>query len=131
VKDLLCDEFQNTVARHLVQNKSILDTISKMDETNARIHRVISRSVTQCGCIRVEARRQEVPNDASLAELGGRLDTHVRGELCSDCRERLETEVGSALFYLAAVCDLLGVSLYDCLLEESKRIRALGVFNLT
>lgn len=130
MRELLCHEFQDSVAQHLVQNKSILDTISKLIEANSRINRSVCRAVTQCGCVRIEAGRQQVPDGTTLSNLSSSLDTHIRGELCADCRERIETEVGTSLFYLAGTCDLLGISLYDCLIDETKRIRALGAFRL-
>ena len=131
VKDLLYDEFQSTVSSHLVQSKSILDAISKLSEANARIQRGVSRAVTQCGCIRIDAKRQRIPEASSLEELGDLLDSHVRGQLCDDCREQIESEIGNVMCYLAAVSDLLGVSLYDCLIKEEKRIETLGMFLLT
>jgi hypothetical protein len=131
VRDLLCDDFQASVSSHLVQNKSILDAITKLNEASMRVQRVITRAVTQCGCIRIDATRQRVPEVASLEELGRVLDSHVRGELCSDCREVVETEVGNSLCYVAAVCELVGVSMYDCLIGVDKRIRALGMFHLS
>jgi transposase-like protein len=131
VRDLLCDEFQASVSSHLVQNKSILDAIAKLNESTWRVQRAISKAVTQCGCIRIEASRQRVPEVASLEELSRVLDSHVRGELCADCREQVEKEVGNSLCYVAAVCDLVGVSMYDCLIGVDKRIRALGMFHLS
>ncbi len=131
MRDLLCDDFQASVATHLVQNKSILDSITKLNESSMRIQRAITRAVTQCGCIRIDASRQRVPEVASLEELGQVLDSHVRGELCPECRESVETEVGGSLCYIAAVCELVGVSMYDCLIGVDKRIRALGMFHLS
>ncbi len=131
MRDLLCDDFQASVSSHLVQNKSILDAITKLNEASMRVQRAITRAVTQCGCIRIEAARQRVPEVASLEELGRVLDSHVRGDLCSDCREVVETEVGNSLCYVAAVCELVGVSMYDCLIGVDKRIRALGMFHLS
>lgn len=131
MKDLLYDRFQSTVSSHLVQSKSILDAASKLSEANARIQRGIARAVTQCGCIRIEAGRQRIPETSSLENVGDLLDSHLRGELCDDCREQIESEVGNVMCYVAAVCDLLGISLYDCLLNEEKRIETLGMFLLT
>ena len=131
MRDLLCDDFQASVSAHLVQNKSILDAITKLNESSLRVQRAITRAVTQCGCIRIDASRQRIPEVASLEELGQVLDSHVRGELCGDCREVVETEVGNSLCYVAAVCELVGVSMYDCLIGVDKRIRALGMFHLS
>jgi hypothetical protein len=131
MRDLLCDEFQASVSSHLIQNKSILDAITKLNESSLRVQRAVTRAVTQCGCIRIDASRQRIPEVASLEQLGKLLDSHVRGELCNDCRDNVETEVGNALCYIAAVCELVGVSMYDCLIGVDKRIRALGMFHLS
>lgn len=131
MRDLLCDDFQASVSSHLVQNKSILDAVTKLNEASMRVQRAITRAVTQCGCIRIEAGRQRVPEVSSLEELGRVLDSHVRGDLCVDCRELVETEVGNSLCYVAAVCELVGVNMYDCLIGVDKRIRALGMFHLS
>lgn len=131
MRDLLCDEFQAAVSTHLVQNKSILDAITKLTESSMRVQRAVTRAATQCGCIRIDATRQRVPEVSSLEELGRLLDSHVRGELCTDCRELVETEVGNSLCYVAAVCDLMGVSMYDSLIGVDKRIRTLGMFHLS
>ncbi|MCL6596333.1 MAG: DUF1573 domain-containing protein [Firmicutes bacterium] len=131
MRDLLCDEFQASVSSHLIQNKSILDAITKLNESSLRVQRAVTRAVTQCGCIRIDASRQRIPEVASLEQLGKLLDSHVRGELCKDCRDDVETEVGNALCYIAAVCELVGVSMYDCLIGVDKRIRALGMFHLS
>jgi len=131
VRDLLCDDFQSSVSSHLVQNKSILDAVTKLNDSALRVQRAVTRAATQCGCIRIDASRQRIPEVASLEELGTLLDSHVRGQMCVECREQLETEVGNALCYVAAVCDLMGVSMYDCLIGVDKRIRALGMFHLS
>jgi hypothetical protein len=39
--------------------------------------------------------------------------------------------MGSALFYLAALCSLLNLNMQDVLEKEYTRVNALGVFNLT
>jgi len=40
-------------------------------------------------------------------------------------------ELGKNLFYTAALCNILGLNLYDVFLHEYKKASALGVFNLT
>jgi hypothetical protein len=59
------------------------------------------------------------------------MSTHLQGEMCPRCREVVETEMGSALFYLAALCSLLNLNMQDVLEKEYRRVNALGVFNLT
>ena len=129
MKDLLCDGFQETVDRYLVRHRSIIDIQSKLEESNARINRAVAKAVTSCGCIRINADKQRVPAEISWQEVRNYMDTHVQGDLCEHCKEVLEAEVGAHLFYLAALCNLLDLNLYDILLKEHKKLSALGPFN--
>lgn len=129
VKDLLCDQFQEAVGEYLIRHRSILDVLAKLQEANARINRAITKSVTQCGCIRIEAVKQQVPADVSLHEMRNHMHTHLSGQLCEHDREILEAEIGNSLFYLAALCNQFDLNLYDILLKEHKKLVALGVFN--
>ena len=56
VKDLSWEEFQDTVAGCLVRHKSIIDA-RKIHETSARVNRAVSKSVTSCGCIQINAKQ--------------------------------------------------------------------------
>ncbi|HHY38512.1 MAG TPA: DUF1573 domain-containing protein [Clostridia bacterium] len=131
MKDLLCDGFQATVDDCLIRHRSIMDVMTKVQEASARINRALSKSVTSCGCIKVSARRQTYPSEATLQELKQYVDTHVEGSLCEQCREVLEAEIGNSLFYLAALCNLLELNLYDVLLKEHKKLATLGIFNFS
>jgi hypothetical protein len=131
VKDLLCDQFQATVDECLIRHKSVLDVMSKLQEADARISRAIAKAVTSCGCVRVTARRQEVPGDISLQQLRQYMGTHLEGALCESCKELVEAEVGNLLFYLAALCNVFDLNVYDALLKEQKKLSALGVFNFS
>ena len=123
--------FQEGVTQYLSRHRSILDVQSKLTEAAARVNRAIAKSVTTCGCITVNAGRQTFPKDTGFRELGQFMSTHLSGEMCPRCREVVETELGTTLFYLAALCSLLGLSLRDILAKEYDRVNALGVFNLT
>ena len=58
IKDIMLDEFQYTAQELLVRNKSIIDLLTKFQDSNARINRGIVKSVTQCGCIKIHAKKQ-------------------------------------------------------------------------
>ena len=122
--------FQEQVDEYLIRHRSILDVQSKLQEATARINRAVAKAVTGCGCISVHATRQQFPTDLSLAEVRRYLDTHVSGTLCEKCREAVETEIGSSLFYTAALCSLLGLDLEGIRRKEHSRIKTLGIFNL-
>jgi len=131
MKDLLCDDFQNMVSELLIRHQSILDVLSKSQEASARVNRAVCKAVTNCGCVQVEAKKGPIPPDASLCDLKDLLESHVRGRLCPNCQDIVESEVGKSLFYLTALCNLLDLNLYDIFLKEHKKISTLRVFNLT
>lgn len=129
MKDLLCDQFQQTVGDYLIRHRSILDVMAKLQEANARTNRAITKAVTTCGCIRIEAERQQLPADITLDQMKEHMQNHLTGQLCEHCREIIEAEMGNTLFYLAAVANAFDLNLYDIMLKEHKKLAALGVFN--
>lgn len=131
MKDLICDEFQNTVSQYLVRHQSILDIISKIQETTARVNRATVKAVTNCGCVKISAEKKPLPPDSSLDDLKNLIDSHLEGTLCQDCHEVIETELGKNLFYIAALCNSLDLNLYDVLIKEHKKISTLRFFNFT
>ncbi|HWI51198.1 MAG TPA: DUF1573 domain-containing protein [Symbiobacteriaceae bacterium] len=129
MKDLLCDQFQETVGEYLIRHRSILDIMAKLQEANSRTNRAVTKAVTSCGCVKITAEKQVIPPDIGLNEVKEHMHNHLAGQLCEHCREVLETEVGNTLFYLAALSNSLDLNLYDILLKEHKKLAALGVFN--
>ncbi|MEZ0535689.1 DUF1573 domain-containing protein [Caldicellulosiruptoraceae bacterium PP1] len=129
MKDIFIDDFQFLVDELLIRNRSILDSITKFSDSNSRINRSIIKAVTNCGCIKINAKKQEIPEDVSLKEARKYLKTHVEGHLCDNCRDIIEKEIGSSLFYLASICNILDLNLYDIILKEIDRMKMLGEFN--
>ncbi len=129
MKDLLCDGFQHTVGDLLVRHRSVLDVISKLQESDARINRAVAKAVTTCGCIRIEADKQRIPADARFSDIKSYMDSHVSGKLCEHCREVVESEMGQMMFYLAALCNVLDLNLYDVMIKEHERLMMLGAFH--
>jgi hypothetical protein len=125
------DEFQKVVSEYLVRNRSILDVMTKFQDAATRVNRAMVKSVTYCGCLRIEASKQEIPEDVKFSEVASYVKSHIEGELCPNCRDVIEMELGNALFYLAAVCCLLGLDLKSVLERENDRISTLGVYSLT
>lgn len=130
LKGLQYDDFQNTVSELLVCNRSILDILAKTQEANARLNRAIIKSVTGCGCTKIDASKKEIPVDASFSDLKEILDSHLKGQLCENCKESVEDSIGNALFYLAAICNLLDLNMYDIILKEQKQLKILGLYNM-
>ncbi|WP_425448449.1 DUF1573 domain-containing protein [Dethiothermospora halolimnae] len=128
-KDLLCDDFQTKVSDVLVRHKSILDIISKLEESNAKVNRAVIKSVTSCGCVSIKAHKQNYDKE-TLSEVKDFLDNHVNGELCENCKEKIEEEMGNHIFYIASLCNTLDVNLYDIISKEYKNIKRLGIYGL-
>jgi len=122
--------FQDKVAKLLLQHRSILDTLSKHSESAARVNRAISETVTGCGCISINAHKQEIPPDVTLEDCRKYMDSHLSGNLCENCREVIEEEIGKNLFYIASLCSLLNINLEDVFHQEYKKLNALGYFHL-
>lgn len=127
---MMVDKFQYTVHELLVRNKSIIDSTTKFQDSNARVNRSIVKAVTQCGCIRINARKQKFPADGEFEEIRDAMETHLEGKLCDNCRDQIEKDIGRNLFYLASICNTLDLNLYDIIIKEHERLKLLGKFNL-
>lgn len=134
MKDVIFDGFQNIVADSLVRHKSIIDVITKLQESEARLCRAIAKSVTSCGCLEINARKQKIPDnlseDITLDVLQRYMDDHIDGKLCDNCREVIEKELGNNLFYIVSLCNTLNINLYDVLLKEYNQLKILGKYDL-
>ncbi|OGO78167.1 MAG: DUF1573 domain-containing protein [Clostridiales bacterium GWB2_37_7] len=131
MKDLLYNHFQDSVDELLIRHKSILDVLTKFQESQTRVNRAVVKAVTACGCIEIDSKKQCYSNEISLQELKDFMDTHLKGNICSSCRDVVEKEIGNNLFYMAALCNLLDVSMYDVMLKEYEKIKTLGIYNMT
>lgn len=131
MKDLLYNQFQDSVDELLIRHKSILDVLTKFQESQTRVNRAVVKAVTSCGCIEINSRKQSYSNEISIQELKDFMDTHLKGSICSNCRDVIEKEIGNNLFYMAALCNLVDVSMYDVLLKEYEKIKTLGIYNMT
>lgn len=124
----LCD-FQKQVDKTLLRHKSILDIMTKMEEYNSRINRAVAKSVTMCGCIEIHASKQNYEGD-TLKESAKSASSHVTGELCPSCKENLEHEIGSYLFYMMALCNTFEIDISEVLSAEYINAKALGFFSM-
>ena len=131
MKGLICDDFQDTVANCLIRHRSILDVLTKVQETSAKVNRAVAKSVTNCGCLKVEAKKQQIPSEIELKELSTYMDSHLKGKLCPECRDILIQELGNHLFYMAALCNLLDLNLYDIMILENEKLATLGIYNMS
>jgi NTP pyrophosphatase (non-canonical NTP hydrolase) len=129
VKDL--KGFQDQVSELLLRHRSLLDVLSKYQQSNSTVNRSVIKAITECGCIEVEARKQPYDEDSTGEQMKGLLNTHVKGGLCDQCQEIIEVELGKNLFYMSALCNHLNIDLNTVLEQESKKCQTLGFFNMS
>ena len=79
----------------------------------------------------VNAGRQEVPEDIAYSEIRQYMSSHLQGTPCPNCQEIIAKELGHALFYSAALCNLTGLSLEKVMQRENKAVSTLGYYYLT
>ncbi|MDU4892713.1 MAG: DUF1573 domain-containing protein [Clostridium sp.] len=138
MKDLIFDEYQNSVDSCLLRHKSILDILSKIQESQSRVNRSVVKAVTGCGCIKIKAEKQNINYSLSneeldkltLDDLDVQLSSHLEGCICENCRKVIETELGNHLFYITSLCNSLDLNLYDILLTEYKNITTFDKLHL-
>ena len=130
IRDVLTEDFQMQVGELVTRNKSLLDILTKLQDAESRVNRAVAKAVTGCGCIGLSAKKQSFPKDAELRSMGRYTETHIDGELCDQCREIVEQELGKLQFYVASLCNTLDLSFYDVLLKEQSRLGTLGHFHM-
>ncbi|MCD2348421.1 nucleoside triphosphate pyrophosphohydrolase family protein [Clostridium guangxiense] len=131
MKDVIFDDFQNSVNESLLRHRSLLDIMTKLQESQARINRAVAKSATNCGCIEIQAKKVHLPKDFNIEDieiLNKNSKSSIKGNLCENCRDIIEGEIGNNLFYLAALCNSLDINLYDIMLKEYNKIDTLGKY---
>lgn len=128
---LTLKQFQDQVSELLLRHRSLLDVLSKFQQSNAAVNRSIIKSITECGCIRVNAAKQAYEDEMTLEAAKKLLDTHLQGHLCEHCQEVVSAELGRNLFYMSALGNLLDVDLEKVVDKESKKCSTLGLFNMS
>ena len=129
--DKCCLDFQSAVDDYLIRHRSILDVLTKHQEAAARVNRAVAKAVTECGCIKISATRQQVPPDTTYSDLKQFMSSHIEGEPCTTCKEIIAKELGHSLFYVAALCNMTGLDLYSVMKQELSNVTTLGFFHLS
>lgn len=124
-------EFQEQVSELLLRHRSLLDVMSKLQQSSAAVGRSVVKATTECGCIEVSASKQPYSSDMSLEQAKVQLGTHMHGHLCEHCIDVVGAELGRHLFYISALGNLLDIDLQRVLEDESKRCATLGLFNMS
>lgn len=130
MEDACWSELQGKVSGALIRHRSLIDVISKLQDTTARVSRTVAKAATECGCVEYNIVKQQVPEDAAFSQLSQFMETHVKGTLCEECRDALEKEIGRNLFYLVSLCELMGLDFSDIVDRENSQVSTLGAFTL-
>lgn len=131
MQDKCCFQFQDAVDEYLIRHRSVFDVLTKYQESAARVNRAYAKSITECGCVTIEASRQQIPSDAEFRDLKQYMSNHTSGQPCAHCREIIAKEMGRSMFYLAALCNLSGLNIRDVMEQERRNLTMLGVFHLS
>lgn len=131
-KEVINNALQDKVSDILVRHRSILDIMTKLEESNSRINRAVAKSVTNCGCININASRQKLPIDdkSTFSESRDYFKEHVDGELCVTCKEIVAKEIGNHMFYVGGICNTLGIDLNHAVSKELDKMNTLGIYSL-
>lgn len=127
----ITDHFQSSVKSLLIRHQSILDILSKGQEASARVNRAVVKSITNCGCLGIDAHKAPLPENVSIHDLKELLNSQLDGELCDNCRDIIQTELGKQLFYISALTNALDLSLSEILSKEESKLSTLTIFNFT
>ena len=91
MNDIIFDDFQYCVNNSLIRHKSILDIITKYSESTSKVNRAIIKAVTNCGCININAHKQNIDfSKSSIDDFSACMTTHLNGDLCENCRDVIE-----------------------------------------
>lgn len=123
------DDFQKKVAALIVRNSNVLDILTKCQTSCARLCRSTVKSATGCGCISITAEKS-LANLENAADFSPESMSGTTGKLCSECLGSIENEIGETLFYIASLCNALGMSMNDIMKREIKNVEALGKYSL-
>lgn len=126
----IISEFHILAKSILSRDRSLLDIMTKLQESNAKAARSISRAITKCGCLSLEAKKQHFPKTGDLSSLPLYADDHISGYLCSNCKESIEQAIADNLFYLTSICNALDMNLEDIMNKELTRCNLLGKYSL-
>lgn len=124
-------EFQQQVSELLLRHRSLLDVVTKFSQAGASVNRAVAKSITECGCIELNARNQGFSEEMAFDQALRQSKSHMHGELCENCRDAIRGEMGKNLFYLSALCNLLDINMEEVVAKEAEKCSTLGLFNFT
>ena len=123
MSDLKSEDFQKKVSHLIIRNQNVIDILTKCQSACSKICRSSVKTATGCGCLKINVEKKLSP--ISSEELTG-----ISGSLCPDCKDIIENEIGEMLFYIAGLCNAMGLSMRDIMKKEIKNIEVLGKYSL-
>lgn len=117
------ESFQNEVSGLIVRNRNILDILTKCQNSCGKICRSTVKTATGCGCLKITGEK-------SFPVFTDNGDSGTEGKLCSECKDIIENEIGEMLFYIAGLCNALGLSMKDIMKKEIRNVEVLGKYSL-
>ena len=130
IKDIYVDDYQSIVSDLPVRNRSVLDVTSKFMVSASKVNRAVLKAATNCGCIKIETKKQNLDSNIDYEEMLKLMDTHIKGGICYECRDKIEKEIGNTFFYITSLCNALNISIYDVILKDKESISTLGSYGL-
>ena len=121
--DLKSEDFQKRVSKLIIRNQNVIDILTKCQSACSKICRSSVKSATGCGCLKINVEKKFASE--SQEEMSG-----ISGTLCGECKEIIEKEIGEMLFYIAGLCNAMGLSMRDIMKKEIKNIEVLGKYSL-
>lgn len=124
MRKTLTEDFQDTVSKFHIWNKSVLDIMTKLQSASAKINRTVVKSVTSCGCIEIDGKKSMITFEKQQD------GTQIKGVLCDECRSNLEREIGEGFYYMISLCNALNLNVDKIIQKETDRVKTLGKYNL-
>lgn len=130
MKNFTIQEYQAQVDDVLVRHRSILDILTKLQESTAKVNRAVAKSATYCGCVTFNVEKQAIPEDTSFSEIKEHMKEHIDGQLCDICREKVEAELSANIFYFTTLCNAFNINVGDLITKHHEQLKTLGKYGL-
>ena len=122
------DDFQTQVSALIIRNKNVLDILTKCQNSCSKICRSTIKSATGCGCLKIYGEKN-IDMFSEKADFSGK-NSGIDGHICPECKGIIENEIGEMLFYIAGLCNALGLSMKEIMKKEIKNVEVLGKYSL-
>lgn len=122
-------ELQKRAEEYLILNPAALQILLQMQKTCLTLHQTVLAAANTCGCITLGTEKL-LPPDAGWQQLKDHPTGDSFGSICPTCRARIRDQLGSLLFYAAALANTLELDLDEVTLQEVSRLDLLGYFML-